>query len=239
MRILSLVFFLFVSSAADAQPIPKTVVRIKSHGASAVVIQSKKNHTWILGCGHMFWDKNMRPSQERLNLPLVMDGPRQPNASTKRVRPIVVAVDFKRDLSLIYLANGPFYTIPVAPRGHKIGRKLISAGYDNMRWPITCKWATNLGADGTSIFTIEKPWHGRSGGALVDNGKLVGIVQGYETIGRRRGIYVSLEQIWQFMIEVKAGKHKVKRIQKQQPIRRPPSQIYRRPQQGHQPPGGC
>ena len=51
------------------------------------------------------------------------------------------------------------------------------------------------------IARVGVPWHGRSGGALIDRdaGCLIGVVQGYEIGGERRGLYVSHEAILKFL----------------------------------------
>src|SRR5262249_12887434 len=91
------------------------------------------------------------------------------------------------------LENGPFFYFPVAPPGHEPGPKLVSLGYDNMAWPVTSKSATLLVTEGNWTFTREKPWHGRSGGALIDVQArvLIGVVHGYEVKANGRGVYIS------------------------------------------------
>jgi hypothetical protein len=51
------------------------------------------------------------------------------------------------------------------------------------------------------VFTREKPWHGRSGGALLDAdaGYTIGVVQGYEIMAWGRGIYCSHQAILKFL----------------------------------------
>jgi hypothetical protein len=176
-------------------------VRIKSHGASGTVIGTSKGKTWILSCCHMFFDHADRVDPTLLGRRLVLDGPQQPDAVLKSTAPSrVLAHDAALDLSLLELDNGPFYCVPVAPRGHRPGR-LLSVGYDSMRWPVTVRSATLLETVGTTTYTREKPWHGRSGGGLIDGeaGVLVGVVQGYEVGGAGRGLYVSHEAILRFL----------------------------------------
>jgi hypothetical protein len=179
----------------------RAAARIKSHGASGTVIGTIKGKTWILSCCHMFFGPEDAVDPEVLKRPLAMDGPPQPNAVLKGVAASrVLAYDATLDLSLIELDNGPFFCVPVAPAGHKPGR-LQSQGYDEMRWPLTVMPATFLGSRGTPTFTREKPWHGRSGGGLIDLDArvLIGVVQGYEVTGQERGLYVSLEGILTFL----------------------------------------
>jgi broad specificity phosphatase PhoE len=54
---------------------------------------------------------------------------------------------------------------------------------------------------GDTSYTREKPWHGRSGGGLVDVEArcLVGVVQGYEVWPTQRGLYVSHAAILRFL----------------------------------------
>ncbi|HEV3116188.1 MAG TPA: hypothetical protein VGY58_03995, partial [Gemmataceae bacterium] len=96
---------------------------------------------------------------------------------------------------------------PVAPAAHVPGHALLSVGFDEMRLPATVKSATVLGTMGSITFTRERPWHGRSGGALLDaeRGYLVGVVSGYEVIGRRRGMYVSHQTILEFVARQHVG----------------------------------
>jgi hypothetical protein len=58
-----------------------------------------------------------------------------------------------------------------------------------------------LSTAGDTTFTREAPWHGRSGGALIDikNKYVIGVVSGYETDYPRRGIYVSSETVANFL----------------------------------------
>ncbi len=176
-------------------------VRIKSHGASGTIIASTHGKSWILGCGHMFLDAAGRPSEAERQRPLKIDGPAQPYAEKKRAPARVLAVDHDRDLCLIEIDNGPFFTVPVARAGHVPGKKLLSLGYDNMAWPVTQKAATWLVSTGNWTYTVEKPWHGRSGGGLIDVEArvLIGVVHGYEVKPGGRGIYVRHAAIVAFL----------------------------------------
>jgi hypothetical protein len=168
-------------------------VRIQSHGGSGTVIESTQGKSLILSCAHMFEDAGA------LQRPLKIDGVQQPGAAARKVTAKVLAVDFQADLILIELANGPFYSIPVAPQGYQPHTQLLSIGYDNMHWPVTCVPATLLSTSATTTYTRERPWHGRSGGGLLDpeHPYLVGVVQGYEVGGR--GLYVSHARILRFL----------------------------------------
>jgi hypothetical protein len=179
-------------------------VRIKSHGASATIIATSPGRSWILGCAHMLMDKKGRPSQAMREKAFIIDGPAQPGATTLAPAgpPKLAAWDYELDLSLIVTDWGPLHYIPVAPAGFRPGKNLLSAGYDEMRWPITIRPATLLASDDSTSFTREKPWHGRSGGGLCDRdaGVLIGVVQGYEVPpGGNRGIYISHKAILRFL----------------------------------------
>jgi hypothetical protein len=94
----------------------------------------------------------------------------------------LVAVDYQADLSLVRIDVGPLpYVCPPASPGTRPGRAL-SAGYDEMQWPATVRPATITRTDGQITFTRERPWHGRSGGSLIDAdlGRLIGVVSGYD-----------------------------------------------------------
>ena len=177
------------------------VVRIKSHGASGTVIATTDGRSWILSCAHMFFDNYDRLDQGRPGKKIVIDGPSQPHAPPKLAPVRVLAVDRAQDLSLLEIDNGPYNYVPIAAAGFKPGRNLASAGYDDMRWPISRYSATMVAVAGDWTFTREKPWHGRSGGGLFDlDGKcLIGVVNGYETSGPERGIYASHESVVKFM----------------------------------------
>ena len=149
----------------------------------------------------MFLDARGNPSETERLRPLRLDGPGQPYAEKKRSAARLVAFDHDLDLSLIEIDNGPFFYIPVAPPGHQPSQNLLSLGYDNMAWPVTNKTATLLLTDGNWTFTREKPWHGRSGGGLIDaNARvLIGVVHGYEVKANGRGIYISHAAIRTFL----------------------------------------
>lgn len=163
-----------------------TVVRIDSHGASGAVIASAPGQTWILSCAHMF-SHNTPQLSENPSLtkrPIKLKGPPQPNAPAGIFPAKLVFVSWKDDLSLIFLANGPFYANPVAPPGYVQPKKMWSCGYDEMTWPQTKRPADFAGLQGNKLLTVQPPWHGRSGGGIYDAAPgshyLVGIVGGYE-----------------------------------------------------------
>lgn len=202
---LALLFVLWPSSLvlgfeAAADPALATV-RIKSHGASGTIIATAPGKSWILGCAHMFLDAHGRPSETERGRPLRLDGPAQPYAPKHRAAARLIAFDHDLDLSLIELDNGPFFYLPVAKQGHVAGKRLVSVGYDNMAWPVTSKPATIVSTSGNWTYTAEKPWHGRSGGGLIDVEArvLIGVVHGYEVKAGGRGIYISHAAVLTFL----------------------------------------
>ncbi len=198
---LSLLFAALVLAAGHGQaravpPSPAAaVVRIPSHGASATVIDTRDGATLLLGCAHAFQGADRRT-------PIALDVPVPAAGRAKRAAIRLLDVDYAADLSLILLEDGPLpYVAPVAPAGHKPGQRIVSVGYDAMRWPAVEQPATILAFSPATTFTRERPGHGRSGGGLLDldNGCLIGVVQGYETAGARRGVYVSHATVLRFL----------------------------------------
>lgn len=187
----------FWATHVDADP-TWAVVQLPSHGASATVIQTGPGRTLLLSCAHAFEGKDRyRPIDVDMPAP-TSDGPR-------KVGVRLLAVDYRRDLSLIEVPAGPVpYVCPVAPR--LSGSQVLSVGYDGMKKtpdgrPSVIKYATILETSDGVTWTREIPWHGRSGGALIDSNGLIGVVQGYETSGRRRGMYVSHQTILDFIAD--------------------------------------
>jgi hypothetical protein len=186
----------------------RAAVRIKSHGASGTVIATAHGKSWILSCAHMFLDRHNRPSAEARARRLVLDGLAQPGAAVAGAAAArLLAWDYDADLSLIELDNGPFAFVPVAPVGHHPSGNLLSMGYDEMAWPVTTRKATLLLVRDGTTYTAEKPWHGRSGGGLIDLERrvLIGVVQGYEVTGPQRGLYVSHAAVVRFLMKHRPG----------------------------------
>jgi hypothetical protein len=166
------------------------VVRLRSHGASATVIHTEPGRTFLLGCAHAF------EGRDRFKAILV-DGPAAPCGAAR-----VVAVDFGLDLSLVEVKAGPVSAVaPVAGPGYRPGPNLLSAGFDEMKTPATVRAAHIIRVDHDVTWTREPPWHGRSGGALIDaeSGQLLGVVSGYVSYPAGPGIYVSHEAIQRFL----------------------------------------
>jgi len=190
-----------------SSPLALAVIAIRSHGCSGTVIATGPGWSDVLSCAHMFYANDGHSiSQERLHAALHTCGPAQPYARTGRCEAHLVRVDYRRDLSLIRIDNGPYYCCPVAPAGYQPSRRLLSVGYDEMRWPAQQRWADVLSVQGDHVFTRQMPWHGRSGGGLLDpQGQcLVGVVEAYETPPPHRGLYVSLQAVHEFLAECRA-----------------------------------
>ncbi len=202
-----LLLFLFLGSSCLQAAAQDAVVRIGSHGGSGTVIFTTAGRSLILSCAHAF-QGNDRSKAIVIDVPTPTPGPAQ--------RPGVrlLAVDYRADLSLIEMLAGPLpYVCPVAPVNHRAGR-LLSVGFDEMALPAKMRPATSLGSQGAITFTRERPWHGRSGGGLIDldSGYLVGVVQGYsgpqdrrEVVSGCTGMYASLTAIQSFLSKNQPG----------------------------------
>ena len=196
--------------AQAAPPSPEelanAVVRLPSHGASATVIETQTGRSLLLSCGHAFRGTGRAKA-------ILVDAPHPSAGRPKQVGVRLLQVDYEADLSLIELGDGPLpFVAPVAPSGHAPGSQLLSVGFDEMRWPATRKtarlWRGQPGETDVALnHTVERPWHGRSGGALLDldTGYLIGVVSGYEVSGQRRGIYASHAAILRFLSAVGGG----------------------------------
>jgi hypothetical protein len=170
------------------------VVRVGSHGGSATVIQTTTGKSYLLSCAHCF-------EGGMISKPISLDVPTKKRKSNQ-AQCQLLDIDYQADLSLLELEDGPLdFVAPVAAEPHRPGRNLLSIGYDNMQTPATVKPATITATDQDRTFTKERPWHGRSGGALLDaeTGETVGVVSGYETLPWGRGIYVSHQAIVSFL----------------------------------------
>jgi hypothetical protein len=186
------------AAPADA---PLAVVRLPAHGASATVIATGPGRSLLLGCAHAF-EGNSRARQ------IVVDVPASTEDFPRRVRITLLAIDERADLSLLQIDVGLLpHVAPVAPAGFVPGHNLLSVGYDGMRLPATRDPVTLLFSTATTTFTRQRPGHGRSGGALLDldSGYLIGVVQGYEIEGQRRGLYVSHAAILRFLARQRIG----------------------------------
>lgn len=187
---LLLVLFSVVARAQNEH----AVVRISSHGGSGTVIETREGKSLVLSCAHMFRGPD-RYKRMRFDMPSPQPGPAQ------RIESRVLAVDHHADLALLELDVGPLpYVCPVAPAGHRC-TACLSVGYDNMRLPPQKRSANITGHQGHITWTREPPWHGRSGGALIDrsSGYLVGVVSGYVNPRSGPGVYASHGAILSFL----------------------------------------
>lgn len=169
----ALVYCLLCIGLAHAGP-EWAVVRVSSHGGSGTVVWTGPGKTLILSAAHMFQGRDRTKK-------VTIDAPSPNPTPTEAAAVRVVAVDQAADLALLEMAAGPLpYCCPIAPAGHRPGR-LLSCGYDEMTYPALQRPATLLDSDATQTRTRERPWHGRSGGGLIDldSGTLVGVVSGY------------------------------------------------------------
>ncbi len=219
-------FFLLLLSSSIASAGPQeAVVRIPSHGGSGTVIATGQGWTLILTCGHMFAqdseDGKLRPDPKLIHKKIALD-----ILLPSKGAPIAAGVDFlgadwAHDICAIRLNYGPLPNVsPVAPRGFKPG-PCLSIGFDEMKLPAKTRPATIVATNASSTFTRERPWHGRSGGGLIDQqtGYLVGVVGGYqrpepppgrewgpndpqvraEVYGSFKGVYASHQAILSFL----------------------------------------
>jgi hypothetical protein len=190
MRLLIVLLALCWASSAEAQS-QYSVVRISSHGGSGTVIQTGEGRSLILSAAHMFKGRD-RSKRMTFDMPSPQPGPAQ------RIESRLLATDEAADLALIQVDVGPLpYVCPVAPATIRPGI-CLSVGFDSMQIPPQCRETHIIGGQGCITTTREKPWHGRSGGALIDQqtGYLVGVVSGYS---RTEGIYVSHSAVLSFL----------------------------------------
>lgn len=191
----------------------QAIVRIASHGITGTVIESRKDYSLILSCAHGFVEGG-----DRRGTAIKVDVPMPEGAAAPKSvgRPRLIGLDVANDLSLIELPAGPFPVIPLAPLGHRLGSEIVSCGYDEMKWqdgPLLRR-ATVLGVNSGIIWTKEIPWHGRSGGPLVDvkAACVVGVVQGYEVGvgpgGQKAygdGMYIATARVQAFVAKYTRG----------------------------------
>lgn len=198
--VLLLICFLVVQTNVIAAP-QDACVRITSHGCSGTIIHTQAGVTWILTCAHAFVGNDLR-------VPVVIHAPAITPGAVKTGGIRVVKVDYMADLVLIEMRTGPMrYVCHVAPKGFRPSR-CLSAGYDRMLNQQTVRTATIVRTGVQETHTAEQPWHGRSGGALIDqrSGRLVGVVSGYTTEpggrfvpGVSYGVYASLDSVHRFV----------------------------------------
>ena len=210
MKRILLLLLLLVPASVSAEP-KDAVVRIPSHGGSGTVIATGPGWSFILSAAHMFDERHDPATPIVLDIPVPDRGkpsPIKPNVATR-----LLAVDPSRDAALLRLNYGPLpFVTPLAPRHFQPG-ECISVGYDEMLRTVTVRPAIIVTKNGNWEFTDRRPWHGRSGGALIDlkSGYLVGICSGYTgprnnveiDPGGGLGVYAELNSILDFLHQVK------------------------------------
>jgi hypothetical protein len=162
---------------ADPALAKYAVVMVPSHGGSATVIYTAPGRTLLLSAAHMFEGLDR-------NKPIVFDAPAPVVGAPHKAGTRLLAVDHQHDLALFELSAGPLpYVMPVASLSQITARRVLSIGYDEMKQPAQMRPTVIVTADDGGGFTLTqgRPFHGRSGGALLDeaSGCLVGVVSGY------------------------------------------------------------
>ncbi len=183
MKRLALWLLLVLVGPAAAEP-KDAVVRIPSHGVSGTVIGTGDGWTLILSAGHG-WnaqrDESKPPVLDKRAITIDVPMAITARKGETKCSPTLVGVDFENDVSLIQMRYGPLpHVAQVAPKGFAPG-PCLSVGYDEMKDRVTIRAAHIAKYEGTYTYTFERPWHGRSGGALLDvrTGYLIGVVSGY------------------------------------------------------------
>jgi hypothetical protein len=176
------------------------VVQIPSHGGSGVVVWTGPGQTHVVSAAHLFEGGAVRK-------PIRIAAPSPEVGPPRDMRVTLSRVDPQADLSFLVVHVGPWpYVCPIATS--RVGTQFWSVGYDEMCWPAKVRPATVYASGGGWTYTRERPWHGRSGGGLIDprNGVLVGIVSSVfgpdtrdEVVPGGHGRYVSLEAIQAFV----------------------------------------
>ena len=237
-KVLSVLFLLIVASVGYSEP-KDAVVRIPSHGGSGTIIATGQGWTLVLSCAHCF--EGVAPK------PIVIDMPHPSPGSPSKVGIQLIACGRTsvNDLSLVKINSGPMpYVTPVMSANERPSGECWSVGYDEMKMPAQCRPAkivrSNISSSGI-ITTDARPWHGRSGGGLIDKatGKLIGVCSAYSGPSNHKeyhpgynGIYVSHETIVRFLVQNKV-------MQEQPQLPSQPFQIQQRGFDGGYPGGNC
>src|ERR1019366_818895 len=228
-KILSLIVLALLASTAGAGP-ADAVVRIPSQGGSGTIIATGKGWTLILSCAHCFEGRDAAepivvdmPHPASLSPTLTLTPQHQDLENFRKkvgVELLKVGRTADVDLSLFRVNTGPVpFVCPVAPAGYDEG-DCLSVGYDEMILPAHCRPARIVAHEGNRTATDKRPWHGRSGGGLIRNNYLVGVVSAYtgqpgaqargkgdpfdprlsrHEAGRGEGVYASLDAIHVFL----------------------------------------
>lgn len=198
---------LVLSNTVRADP-RDAVVCIPSHGGSGTVIGTGEGYTYVLSCWHCFETEKERQK------PIVIDVPKAWLNGPQKVGIKLIALgDSQCDLALIKINYGPVHTVvPIAPKNHRITQECMSMGFDSMQYPAQVRPARIQKADQFLYWTDSRPWHGRSGGALIEKstGYLVGVCHAYtgpknhaEFHQGANGLYINHTQVYNFLIRAK------------------------------------
>lgn len=209
----ALILCLVFAGSATADP-KGAVVRLPSHGGSGTVVSTGPGWSLILTAGHLYGKPQnprvpgspMVPDQQRIRQPMTFDI--VASAAKGQGGSNLLGYDLSQDIALVRLNYGPLpHVAPVAPAGFRPGL-CLSGGFDDMQFP--GQWRTTHiipdRGDGYT-YTVEPPWHGRSGGGLIDanTGYLVGVCSGYTGAHSRddrmrgKGVYASHASILAFL----------------------------------------
>jgi hypothetical protein len=141
---------------------------------SGVIVKVTDDSTYILTANHVT-SGSTSIVVEQMTL---VDGVMVPKVL--KYKTSVVASEPGRDLSLIRVMHRvDCQPVGVRPEQPPVGIKVLSSGCDNGDLPWLWEGTLVGDEDGTDL-TDRKPWHGRSGGPLVDQeGRLVGICSAY------------------------------------------------------------
>jgi hypothetical protein len=177
------VFVVFLLSAPQTtgQPAPpsaRAVVQIPSHGGSGTVVFTWPGRTLVLTCAHL-WSGPADTGRR----PVILAPAPTSSPAPKAVGTRLLAMDRPNDFALVVIGDGPLpFVAPVPVGSYEPDRVCYSVGYDEMRRPPQVRPARIVAREGSRYLTDTRPWHGRSGGALIEarTGYLVGVVTAYQ-----------------------------------------------------------
>lgn len=185
--------------------------RWREHTFSGVVVDRTSRCAWVLTVAHGFESRSGRYM-------LAIDAPWPRNAAPQIVRMRITKIDKAMDLAVVKLETGNLPNVCyVATRPPLAGARCTSVGYTEDDDDPSLEDAT-ITEQGRLTVTKEAPWHGRSGGALIDaSGRLVGLAAAYDPAGcpyneerepakfkawvlrYAPGYWISHQTIWKFM----------------------------------------
>lgn len=174
------VLLLLLPAQVAGQPIPSSahaVVQIPSHGGSGTVVFTWPGRTLVLTCAHLWGG-----AADQARRPVIMAPSPTTPGGPRRVGTRLLTIDRRNDLALILLPDGPLpYVAPVPIGSYQPDRVCWSVGYDEMRRPPQVRPARIVAVEDGRYLTDTRPWHGRSGGALLEarTGYLIGVVTAY------------------------------------------------------------